>query len=321
MPNESPTPDPSDRASAGPTLDHLALLRVRGVDARSFLDSQLTRNVPTDPSVASLFGYCSPKGRLLASGLLWADGDAVSVLISRDIAEAIAKRLRMYLLRAKATIEDATSSTRLVGQVGSDPLPAVAADAAPWTATTVDGRTWIRYPDAESRKRYLVVGPADVAPDEVAGAVDAATWRWLDIRAGLPRIGEATQERFVPQMLNLEALGGVDFRKGCFPGQEIVARSQYLGKLKRRTALATAGAIEPPAPGTDVWSTGENEASGLIVDAARGPDGIVSLLVELPVALFASGDLRIGAPDGAPLVLEPLPYVLPDNEVFVRPKL
>ncbi len=322
MPNESPTPVSSNRPAAASTLDHLALLRVRGADARTFLDSQLTRNVPADPSVASPFGYCSPKGRLLASGVLWADRDAVSLLVSRDIADGIAKRLRMYVLRAKATIDDATASTRLVGRVDAGRLPAGLADTAPWTVTTVDADTWIHYPDAGSPKRYLVVGPRDEARDPLAGTLDAASWRWRDIRAGLPRITAATQERFVPQMLNLEALGGVDFKKGCFPGQEIVARSQYLGKQKRRMTIASIEAwAAVPSPGTDVWRAGDSEACGLVVDSERGPHARISLLIELPLALFSSSDLKIGADDGPSVTIDPLPYELPANEVFVRPKL
>ena len=300
---------------AAPTLDHLRLLRVVGPDARSFLDAQLTRNVPP-PGVASLAGYCSPKGRLLASAVVWADEGTVSLLVSADIADAIAKRLRMYVLRAKATIE-ASPAHAVTGYAGSAAAPTL----APWATTTIDDRTWIRVPDAAGRARHLRVAPeasASAGEDTIA----ARTWRWLDIRAGLPRITLATQERFVPQMLNLEALGGVDFKKGCFPGQEIVARSQYLGKLKRRMALASLdGSDAPPAPGTDVWNTRDAEPCGLVVDAELGDDGRIAALIELPLASFDAVDLHVGGPDGPALTIEPLPYPLPDNEVFVRPKL
>ncbi len=301
--NETPT-------LALQTLDHLSLLIVSGPDARTFLNSQLTRNVPTD-ATASLYGYCSPKGRLLADGVLWAHGDAVSLVLARDLAAAIAKRLRMYVLRAKVTIEDVSASQPLAGLV--DPASAPAMES--WTAQHIDDVTWVRYPDVGTRRRYLRIGAGE-------GGIEATTWRWLDLQAGLPRIEVATQDRFVPQMLNLEALGAVDFRKGCFPGQEIVARSQYLGKLKRRMTLASLDALAAvPLPGTDVWLPGEREASGLVVNAERGPDGRIALLAELPLALFASTALRVGSADGPPLTIEPLPYDLPDNEVFVRPKL
>jgi folate-binding protein YgfZ len=302
-------------------LDHLALLVVQGPDARVFLDSQLTRNVPPAgmPSTVAPFGYCSPKGRLLANGLLWADGDVVSLLLSRDIAEAIAKRLRMYVLRAKVKIDDVTASRRIAGVVDPVAAPPEVVALAPWTALKIDDRTWVRFPDADARRRWLCIAGDDHAIDD---RVDASTWRWLDIRSGLPRIVVATQDRFVPQMLNLEALGGVDFKKGCYPGQEVVARSQYLGKLKRRMTLASLDAsADVPAPATDVWAADDHEPCGMIVAAERGPDGRVALLAELPLARFASTDLCVGTIDGPLLTIDPLPYALPDNEVFVRPKL
>ena len=299
--------DVVDRPLAATALDHLSLLCVQGKDARAFLDAQLTRNVPADRSAgASPFGYCSPKGRLLANGVVWCDDEAIWLILSRDLAAAIAKRLKMYVLRSKVTIDDASDSLPMAGVVGDGP------GLAPWAVDRVDGRTWIRFPGVD--RRFLRIGSSD------GDAVASSTWRWLDIRAGLPWVSVATQDRFVPQMLNLEALDGVDFRKGCFPGQEIVARSQYLGKLKRRMALASLdGAV--PDPGTDVWAIGDTEATGLVVNAERGVDGRVALLVELPLARFASSELRVGSVDGPALVIEPLPYVLPDNEVFVRPKL
>jgi folate-binding protein YgfZ len=292
-----------------PTLDHLALLRVRGADARTFLDSQLTRNVPA-VGTASLAGYCSPKGRLLASFVVWADDDGVGLLVARDIAEPIAKRLGMYVLRAKATIELVDEATAITGVLAADATQAV------WAVAVEGPTTRIRVPDAEGRTRHLAIGPAR---DELTA--QGALWRWLDIRAGIAAITGTTQDRFVPQMLNLEALGGVDFRKGCFPGQEVVARSQYLGKLKRRTALATMEDGDLPTPGTDLFAAGSSDAVGVVVNAERGPDGRIALLAELPVALFAADDLRVGGVTGPALRVETLPYALPDNEVFVRPKL
>ena len=310
-----PSPDLALRSSPEATLDHLAMLRVCGVDARVFLDSQLTRNVPP-VGTASLAGYCSPKGRLLASFIVWADDEGIGLVVSRDIAEGIAKRLRMYVMRAKATIESIEDQAAISGTVTVD-----GSTATPW-AVAVDGETVrICMPEADGHARRLVIGPESLGQQ----ALDAATWRWLDIRSGIATITRATQERFVPQMLNLEALGGVDFRKGCFPGQEVVARSQYLGKLKRRMALASMIDADvdggTPAAGTDVFEAGSADPVGVVVNAERGPDGRVALLAELPVTLFAATNLCIGSSTGPALVIETLPYDLPDNEVFVRPKL
>lgn len=301
---------------AASSLDHLTLLAVRGPDARGFLDSQLTRNVPLAAAPASLAGYCSPKGRLLATFVVWADTETIWLLVSRDIGAAVAKRLRMYVLRAKLTIDDVAASHRLDGFLADGRLPGVLVDLPTWQSIHLDGSSWLRFPDVGAQPRYLRVAPHD---GEAGQAVDGQRWCWFDVRAALPWITTATQDRFVPQMLNLEALGAVDFKKGCFPGQEVVARSQYLGKLKRRMALATSESSAPA--GTDVWEADGREACGMVVNAETGPDGLNALLVELPVASFASSTLRIGASDGPALMVEPLPYALPDNEVFVRPKL
>ncbi len=310
----------ADPTSARPPVASLplALLRVRGADAQTFLDAQLTRNVPPAEGVASPVGYCSPKGRLLATFTMWREPDAVALLAAAELAAPIAKRLRMYVLRAKVAIDDATAEHAIDGFVDPGHAPTL---GEPWQVVRAGGATWIRYPDVDGRRRVLRIAAAG-SPDERRGTgVDAATWRWLDVRSGLPTITAATQERFVPQMVNLEALGGVDFRKGCYPGQEVVARSQYLGKLKRRMALASLDADVAPSPGSDVVRADDGEPVGLVVDAARGPDGRVALLAELPVALFDSNALRTGTADGPRLTIEPLPYALPDNEVFVRPKL
>ncbi len=319
----------TDPASASPAsdasrLDHLSHWVVRGADARSFLDGQLTRDVPPagdQAIVASLAGYCSPKGRLLASFTVWAEADAIHLLMSRDLADGVVKRLRMYVLRAKATFEDATASTALEGFVDPRGLPSEVESLVPWAGRRVGDAWWIRHPDADGSRRFLRVRASDAA-DGTPAPVDAATWRWSEVRAGLPRIVAATQDRFVPQMINLEALGAVDFRKGCFPGQEVVARSQYLGKLKRRTALAELDATAAlPPPGTDVYLEGLADPQGVLVNVESAADGRVAALVELAVAQLASPIAHAGAPEGPPLRLAPVPYPLPDNQVFVRPKL
>ncbi len=323
-------------SSSQPMLEHLAQLAVRGADARSFLDTQLTRNVPViaegrSLSRASIAGYCSPKGRLLATFVVWAESladassspETIYMLTSRDIAEMVAKRLRMYVLRAKATIEDVTATHAIEGFHGLPTLPDDANAFNIWAARGDGDATWIRHPDADGRKRFMRVGPRrSTAPDM---PIDAGAWRWSEIRAGIPRITATAQDRFVPQMVNLEALDGVDFKKGCFPGQEVVARSQYLGKLKRRMTPASMASPEHddaiPQPGSDVWSADDNGPVGLVVNTERGPDGRLWLLVEIPLTLFDSNALRIGQRDGPALTIDSLPYPLPDNEVFVRPRL
>lgn len=310
---------------AQPLLDHLGLIAVRGADAETFLNAQLTNNVaPAQSSQhARLAGFCSPKGRLLATFVQWRHGDTFFLQTSRDVLEPVLKRLRLFVLRSKVTLEDVTESVVQVGFIGDVSQGGAAGQA--WEVTGDETRSSIRYPDADGAARSLLVLTREAWDTEQLSAVDPQAWRWSEIRAGLPRVTAATQDRFVPQMINFEALGGVDFRKGCFPGQEVVARSQYLGKLKRRMALATiasgnAGVV--PAPGADVFSAGDDgQPCGIVVNAERGADGAIALVVELPLALFDSQGLRVGATDGPSLRIEALPYPLPDNEVFVRPKL
>lgn len=307
-----------------PLLDHLGLIAVRGADAETFLNAQLTNNVAPAQSSrhARLAGFCSPKGRLLASFVQWRHGDTCFLQTSRDVLEPVLKRLSMFVLRSKLTLEDISESVVQVGFIGNGSQGGFSSEA--WQVTGDETRSSIRYPDADGSARSVMVLAREAWDAEQLSAVDPQTWRWSEIRAGLPRVTIATQDRFVPQMINFEALGGVDFRKGCFPGQEVVARSQYLGKLKRRMALATiasgnAGAV--PAPGADVFSAGDGQPCGIVVNAERGADGAIALLVELPLALFDSQGLRVGAADGPSLRIEALPYPLPDNDVFVRPKL
>ena len=313
-----------------PLLDHLGLIAVRGADAETFLNAQLTNNVaPVESSgYARLAGFCSPKGRLLATFVQWRHGDTCFLQTSRDVLEPVLKRLRMFVLRSKVTLEDVSESVVQIGIV--ETLSASDGRSDVWQVMGDETRLSIRYPDADGAARSLMVLTREIwraeehGFDHAASAVDPQTWRWCEIRAGLPRVTMATQDRFVPQMINFEALGGVDFRKGCFPGQEVVARSQYLGKLKRRMALATVASSHAdvvPAAGADVFSTEDGQPCGIVVNAERGPGGAIAALVEVPLALFDSPSLRIGAADGPPLRIEALPYPLPDNDVFVRPKL
>ena len=312
-------------------LDHLGLIAVRGADAETFLNAQLTNNVtPAASSTrAWLAGFCSPKGRLIATFVQWRHGDTIYLQTSRDVLEPVLKRLRMFVLRSKVTLDDVSESMVQIGFIDARPAGQERGDA--WQVTGNETSLSIRYPEADGAARTLTVitraawNAGDHGVGRALSPVDPQTWRWSEIRAGLPRVTTATQDRFVPQMINFEALGGVDFKKGCFPGQEVVARSQYLGKLKRRMALAMVASDDAgvvPAPGTDVFSAGEDgQACGMVVNAERGPDGAIALLVELPLALFNSQSLRVGAADGPSLRIVTLPYPLPDNEVFVRPKL
>jgi hypothetical protein len=177
----------------------------------------------------------------------------------------------------------------------------------------------IHVPNAAGRLRYLWIGPkADVEArlpllEAKLARVSPAVWDWLDIRAGEPRITQPVVEQFVPQMINFDVLGGVNFRKGCYPGQEVVARSQYRGTIKRRTSLANvAGELANVAAGAELFHADDpGQPCGMVVNAASAPEGGVDMLVEIKLAALEAGSVHLGVANGPALTFLPLPYSLP----------
>jgi folate-binding protein YgfZ len=300
----------------------LGLIRVAGDDAATFLHSQLTNGVEDlTADAARLAGYCSPKGRLMASFLMWRDAEGIVLQLSADIQPAIQKRLTMFVLRAKAKLSDLSATHRVLGVAGARAEAALAqaglpAPHAPLATAHADGVTVIRLADAEGEPRWQIVAAADRADalqarlaQALAGAAPAF-WDWLDIGAGIPRIAAATQEQFVPQMINFELVGGVNFRKGCYPGQEVVARSQYRGTLKRRM-WRVHGEGDVPAAAAEVFRPEDPEQPcGMIVNAAAAPQGGWDGLAELKIDA-AAGALHLGRADGPALATRALPYEVP----------
>jgi len=318
---------PADLAAVqrGPVLarlDDLGCIRVEGPDALTFLQSQLTNDVAhLAASALQLNAYCTPKGRLIATFHQWRDGDAVLLQLPREILAPVMKRLSMFVLRSKASLVDVSSGHTAYGLLGPQAADTLRAadihvpDAA-WLSSMSNGLRASRMPTAAATDaRFLLDVPAGAdlpAPLAALPGVAAGAWWWSEVVAAVPTVFAATQERFVPQMINFEVLGGVSFKKGCYPGQEIVARSQYLGKLKRRMQLAHAQTSEPPAAGADVFHAGQPEPVGTVVMSALAPGGGVDLLFELPIDRLDSGTLHLDAPDGTRLDVRPLPYVLFD---------
>jgi folate-binding protein YgfZ len=229
----------------------------------------------------------------------------------------------MFILRAKAKLVDASGELAVVGLAG-DVRRALSGvfDALPdGVHVQVDGTagSLIRAPDALERLRYLWIGPkAQVEAllpslDDKLKRVSPAVWDWLDIRAGEPRITQPVVEQFVPQMVNFDVLGAVNFRKGCYPGQEVVARSQYRGTIKRRTSLANVeGELASVRPGTELFHSDDpGQPCGMIVNAASAQGDGVDLLVETKLAALESGSVHLGAADGPALRFLALPYGLP----------
>lgn len=282
------------------------VIRAAGEDARSFLHGQLTQDVlHLAPGQACLAGYCSAKGRLLASFVVWARGPHELLLAcSADLLPQTLKRLSMFVLRAKCKLSDASAEVPLFGLVGAGAAGLVA-PAQDWGHVSTVDADLIRLPEAAGVPRGLWAGANPPALPEVP----LDTWRWLEVLSGVPRIVAATVEQFVPQMVNLELVGGVNFQKGCYPGQEVVARSQYRGTLKRRAFLFDSDGAA--APGQELFAEDDpSQPAGLVAAGAPAPGGGFALLAETKIA-YAQAPLHLGAPDGPRLVPRPLPYALP----------
>ena len=316
--NAAPEHAATRTARAAVPLPELGVIAVSGADAVSFLQSQLTNDVAHLGAAAmQLNGYCTAKGRLLATFHQWRHGDDVMLRLPREILPAVMKRLSMFVLRAKVRLADASdawSTTGLLGVADIAQRAGMELPAAPWTGIVVGDTRIDRVPDAGGTDRFLLTAPAQSPLPAWCGelpSLPSSAWWRSEIEAAVPTVFAATQEKFVPQMINLEVLGGVSFRKGCYPGQEVVARSQYLGKLKRRMQRARVDRDGAAIAG-NVYHSGEPQPIGTIVMAAAATGGGTDLLVEAPVDRLQSGTLHLASPTGPALELHGLPYELFD---------
>jgi folate-binding protein YgfZ len=295
-------------------LRRFGLLSVAGDDARSFLHAQLTNDIDHLPAdQARLAGWCSAKGRLLASFVVLPRPDGFLLQLAADLVPPVAKRLGMFVLRAKVKISDLGQRYSQLGVWGEH-----AADRLAELGVTLGQSPMAVRNDGEltalrvERDRVLVVAPPAQAERIEAGlgAVisDEDEWTLLDIRAGRALIEQATQDLFVPQMVNLEAVGGVDFKKGCYPGQEIVARAQYRGQIKRRMIRGRLDARVEARAGTELYSDDlPGQASGTVVSVAA-TNGGRELLAVVPIAAVEAGAAIRVAPTGPAIEILPLPY-------------
>jgi tRNA-modifying protein YgfZ len=302
-------------------LSQLGLLAFSGEDTTEFLQNQLTNDVRGLRADGAIWnGYCSAKGRLLANFLMWKSGDDICLQLSGDIRDAVLKRLKMFVLRSKVSARDATDEKVRLVLAGPDVDAAVTeaglalAQGIMNTAANEQGLT-VRI---GADKVVLVLEPAKAANiwealAKHAQPVGAPVWDWLRLSNGIPMITAATQEEFVPQMINWEVLGGVSFQKGCYPGQEIVARTQYLGKLKRRMYLAHIEGADPPKPGDALFTPDmQGQASGMVVNVAPAPEGGFDLLAVAQIeSVTAHQPIHWKSADGPALRLKTQPYALP----------
>ena len=304
------------RADFLAVLDHLGVLQFSGEDAEAFLQGQLSCDVARVSPRSSTYGaYCTPKGRMLANFLLWRDDAAFFMALSRDIVSPVQKQLSRFVLRSRVKVSNASESVLLAGAAGAQTeralagmfpdLPAKSGEvrSAPGTGTVArlrDGRIMIALPAEGALQRLESRGEL----------TDARVWRWLDIRQGLPLVTAATQDRLIPQMANLEAIGAVSFEKGCYTGQEVVARAQHLGSVKRRMFLANVPAIAQA--GDELYSDDlGDQASGVVVNAELSPDGGCDLLAVVQSASRERSTVHLKAPAGPVLAFRALPYGAP----------
>jgi hypothetical protein len=303
-------------------LPQLGNLRFEGPDAATFLHGQLSSDVrQLAPGRLQRSSYNSPKGRVLADLVLWRgprDESTIHAHLAADLAPAIAKRLAMFVLRAKVRVTDVTAGARFgVGGVAAAAVIERALGVRVEAGAVVDARdaAVLGLPDG----RFVVEAQAgDAARVQEALAAhaaltDATPWTAADVRAGVPLVTGATSDQFVPQALNLDVLGAVDFQKGCYPGQEIVARTQYLGRLKERLHAFQADVPAPPI-GTRLYAESfGDQPCGTIVSAA-GVAGTThsEMLAVVQRAAFAGEAIHLGTRDGPLLAALALPYALPE---------
>lgn len=307
-------------------LSPLGLIAISGPEAAAFLQGQVTNDVTRLSPALSQFGsHCSPKGRMLASFRAFRQDDTIYLQLPRALVDTLMGRLRMYLLRAKATIEDASDRLAAIAIAG-DCAASLSAPRLDGLPTEENGMTRggdliaIRIPGPTPGLQIL--GPpaameaawTDLA--KTATVVNSDYWSLLNIRAGIPTVYRQTSDAFVPQMTNLQLVGGVSFKKGCYTGQEVVARMRYLGKLKRRMYLARVRAETPPAPGDALYTPGSRseQATGQVVEACINAGGDCELLAVVEIQAAEQGETRLGGPDGPLLSFSAPPYGFPAPE-------
>lgn len=302
-------------------LRSAGLISVRGPDAQTFLHAQLTSDIAgLATSRTQWSGYCSPKGRLLATFLVWRHNDEFLLQLPESLRESIQSRLARYVLRARVTFASAESQlygvwgddasaaiAKLAGQVPSETHQVVAMESLRVARLPVDRFVVVASSQRAASMRATLLSQADEAPESV--------WSRLDIEAGIPLVLPQTQEEYVPQMVNLDAIGALSYTKGCYPGQEIVARTHYLGRLKQRAYRIHVPVTEPPLPGDPLYSPlfGADQSSGSVLYAAPSRDHGYDALAVVQTSAARSGELHLKSVDGPAVDLKALPYTLPDD--------
>lgn len=302
-------------------LSHLGLLEIGGAEAVTFLQGQVTNDVKLliTSNSAHYTGYCTPKGRLLALFLAFAHHDHLHLQFNRTLLEPIMKRLKMYVMRSKVEIKDVSESIIKFGLNGPDSAALLTPffsqiPTQDYELMSLDNGAILKLPTIAGHSRFQIFTDSNQAPilfnalKSQCQLVGKPCWDWLDIQAGMPEVLPKTQEQFVPQMLNLDILNGINFKKGCYTGQEIIARTHYLGTVKRRTYLASMVSNTAPVEGDKILDGLNNEVGQIVRVAPNGETGF-DALIEVRIDAKKTGNLLW---QSSAIEIKPLPYPLND---------
>jgi folate-binding protein YgfZ len=303
-------------------LSHYGLIRYSGDDAQTFLQSQLSCDIREINHQQAQYGsYCTPQGRVLATFLLWQQGNDYLMQLPIGLAASIQKRLALYVLRTKVQFTTVNDTLIRIGIAGQNAAALI--EEITESPRNSDESLQVAHHEKISilyfsRQRMELITTAENAPPlwerlaQYAKLVDTNYWDWLNIQCAIPVILPETQEAFLPQMINLDAIGGVSFKKGCYPGQEIVARTQYLGKLKRRMFLAHIDTTVAIKTGDALYSIDmNNQSSGNIVNVAPSPHGGFDVLAVIQQSSIDTCEIHWQSLQGPILEIKQLPYSLP----------
>ena len=286
-------------------LSHLRLLRVSGEDAETFLQNQFSNDLYSlSDGKAQMHAYCNPKGRAFSILQLLRNHNQFWILLPANMAGPFMQRLKMFVMRAKVEIE--TDPDQFVLGIAGIEDPSM----IPWILP--EAPSVFQY----SPRRHLIIATTSAMTNpEIrrnTRIYHSDLWRWLDIREGIPQVYATTSESFIPQNINLDLIDGISFKKGCYPGQEIIARIKYLGKSKHRMISGRVESHEPIREGSEIYTPERpGQKAGTVVDAVRTGTNCYEASVMVPAVAVAHGCLSIHSASGPPLQRIPIPYAIP----------
>ena len=311
-------------------LSYLGLIQVTGDDKNTFLQGQLTNDINlVNDSTSQLSGLCTPKGRLRALFSIFNHQQQLHLQLPQTLIEANLKRLKMFVMMSKVELTNVSNETIRIGIYGTSAEKALKEYGFDIpieynNSTQFKEMTLIRLADtpASTATRFECIASIEemkklwqaLSPE--AQLLDSSHWRLLDIQSGIPNVFSQTNESFIPQMLNLQALHAINFKKGCYTGQEVVARMQYLGKLKRQMYIAHCDTTESAEPGQLLFSASSKsgQGAGHIVDAQPNFDGGIDITAVITIEAIENNDIFLDEAMTIPLIIQELPYSFDNDE-------